>query len=225
MSLATQQKEFFDTATGPMPEGRMRVYAEMFLYRQVDALRADFPAVASLLGDHDFFHLAEAYLALHPSTHHSLSQLGHALAGFCAEAELSRPDVADLAALEWARCAVFEEAHAAPVGPEILAGDAPSLRLRFAPAFRLLLLRHDVSDLWRDLEDALAPRGPLAGPCPIAVWRKDFVVFHIALGPAEASALTSALAGAPLAQVCEAFPDSDAALAAIGSWFAEGWLI
>ena len=62
----------------------------------------------------------------------------------------------------------------------------------------------------------------------VAVWRKEYVVFHVAVEADEAVALRRAMSGAMLGEVCEAFADrGDAvqgALSAVASWFAEGWI-
>jgi hypothetical protein len=144
-----------------------------------------------------------------------------------------RPDLADLAELEWARQEAFFAAPAPSVGAEVLVGIEPatfaSLTLRLAPALRLLRLEHDVGPLWRRLEDGLAPGPPSPGPAAIAVWRSGFEAVHGPIGPEEAAALEAAAAGAPLPTICEAFAPSAepaaAAHAALSSWLAEGWVV
>ncbi|HET9551471.1 MAG TPA: putative DNA-binding domain-containing protein, partial [Anaeromyxobacteraceae bacterium] len=169
MTLAEAQAAFHALVTGP-PEGRREraagllagtpalsaearagVYADMWLWRQVEALRADFPAVAALVGDDGSFRLFEAYLRAHPSEDPDIGRLGRLLAAWLAEqpAAAPRPDLADLAALEWARQEAFFAAPAAPLGREALAAVAPeafpALRLRLVPSLRLLRLAHDVA--------------------------------------------------------------------------------
>lgn len=212
-------------------KARVEIYADMFIWRQVDALRDDFPKLALLLGDGPFYAMAEEYLRAHPSRNASLSELGRELPRFLRgwSAEGARADLADLAALEWARAKVFEEANVASAPPKQLrtfAGDAlPGLRLRFVPALRVLALDHDVSRLW---EDAARPGPPSPRNDQVAVWRKDFEVLHAPIDSDEARALDLARAGEPLGVVCEAFaerPDAvEAAFRAISSWFAEGWI-
>ena len=92
---------------------RIGIYANMFIWRQIDALRDDFPRVARLLGEGPFYAMAEDYLKAHPSRHPSLSELGRGLPGFLRErqGDGARPDLADLAALDWARAKVFEDAN------------------------------------------------------------------------------------------------------------------
>lgn len=213
---------------------RVGIYADMFLWRQIDALREDFPKLALLLGDGPFYRMAESYLGQHPSRHPSLSELGRelpaALRGW--QGEGLRADLADLAALEWARTEVFEEANLESAPPAQLyalaAGELPLVRLRFVPALRVVHLSHDLAAVWQALEDG-APAGPPSPrPETVVVWRKDFEVFHAAIDADEARALGQALSGEPLGVVCEAFaerPDAvEAAFRAVSSWFAEGWI-
>jgi hypothetical protein len=251
MRLADLQELFWATARreDAAPEGelsrafvrtraldatsRMNIYADMYVWRQIDVLREDFPKLAALMGDEDFYRLGEAYVRAHPSTHHSLSRFGRNLAGFLSDRPDSRPDLGDLAALEWARADVFEEADVATASPEALrelaAGrDFPSVSLTIVPALRSLRLDHDVVGVWQALEEGRpAPAAKRRTTFAVA-WRKGFDVFHVRLQSDEARALSLAAARQPLAVICEAFGDRidpvEAAFRAIGSWFAEGWI-
>lgn len=245
MTLAEMQARFFQLATrapGARPaadcfvstpdlsaEERLDIYANMFVWRQIDALREDFPKLAQLLGDEGFYATAEKYLRAHPSTHPSLGQLGRHFASFLAESPGQRPDLADLAALEWARCEVFEEAHVGAATPDLVGSPDPArIVLRPVPALRLLSLRHDVVTLWKNLEDDGTAPPPHPQPSAVAVWRKELVVFHVRIAPDEALALRRAMSGATLGEVCEAFAERQdavrAALSAVASWFAEEWI-
>jgi len=213
---------------------RVRIYADMFIWRQIDALRDDFPKLALLLGDGPFYAMAEEYLQTHPSRHASLSELGRELPSFLRawSGEGARADLADLAALEWTRAKVFEEANVEPALPEQLraigAGELPQLRVCFVPALRVLDLGHDLQPLWQALEEGAPPGPPSPRHESIAVWRKGFDVLHAPIDDDEAQALTLARSGEPLGVICEAFaerPDAvEAAFRAISSWFAEGWI-
>jgi hypothetical protein len=244
MNLVEQQERFWALATrapGARPAEecfvgngalsapqRLDIYADMFLWRQIDSLREDFPKVAALLGDHGSYHAFEDYLAACPSTHPSLNRLGHGLAAFL-EAH-ARADLADLALLEWTRNEVFDEADSAAASATLLEGreDAAAVRFSFAPALRLVDLGHDVVPLWKALDEG--QEAPPPAPCAsaVAVWRKEFVVYHCALAADEAEALRRALGGATLGEICDAFAaHEDAvprALQAVASWFAEQWI-
>lgn len=201
-------------------EERVAIYARMFLHRQVDALREMFPKLVVALGDEAFFELAARYVQAHPSEHPDLGQLGRKLAAF-----LDRPDLRDLARLEWARGEVFEAPAAESLTPEkftSLAEDPEAFmhyRVRLIPALRLLELDHDIAPLW---EETAASADQL--PTQWVVWRSGFDVFHVAVDPDEARAVRLALASAPLADVCAALDDPQRATEALQSWLAEGWI-
>jgi hypothetical protein len=212
---------------------RVEIYADMYLWRLVDALREDYPKLATLLGDERFYALAEAYVREHPPAHHDLSRLGVNLAAFLrAHPDPGRPDLADLAALEWARSEVFFEAEVVPARQDALAALSPAeflaARLRLVPALRVLAVEHDAVGRWRALEHGEPIPPPAPGIHAIAVWRRVFEVFHTALELDEATALEGAAAGDPLSRVCAAFVGREdaaaAAFAAIASWFAEAWI-
>ena len=213
---------------------RIGIYADMFIWRQIDALRDDFPKLSLLLGDGAFYALGEEYLREHPSRNASLSELGRDLPGFLADwsGEGARTDLADLASLEWTRAKVFEEANVAAEPPEQLrafaADELPRMRLRFVPALRVVPLRYDLTALWQALEDGEPAGAPSPHEESVAVWRKEFEVFHASLDADEEQALAMARAGELLGTVCEAFaqrPDAvEAAFRAISSWFADGWI-
>jgi hypothetical protein len=222
--------------TGPLPAAaRIGIYAGMWLARQVGALGAEFPALAACLGEERFEALCRDYLRAHPSAHHDIGRLGHALAAFLREHPApDRGDLGDLAELEWARSEAFFEAAPAegPAGREALAALGPerfaAARLRLVPALRLLRLGHPAQESWaRALRgEGPAPSGPAA--TWLAVWRGGHEVFHAPLGEAEARALGQALEGATLDQLCAAFAAEEApaaaAFAALTSWLDEGWV-
>ena len=92
-----------------------------------------------------------------------------------------------------------------------------------------IVLKHDAAPLWRRVESGEPADPPTPGPAAVAVWRRDFEVFHCLLPLDEAAALRAAMAGETLDSVCAAFgdrPDPEAdAHAALSSWFDEGWIV
>jgi hypothetical protein len=206
---------------------RMQVYADMFVWRQLDCLRADFPALAALLGDDAFDTLARGYLAEQPSRHHSLAVLGRALPDYVAAVPDMQPTAADLARLEWARSEVFEAADSGVLAaPRAL--DRP---LHVIPALRVLHIERSALEVWQAFEEGL-PAPALAQPrsdvVTVVVWRKQHDVFHVAIQAEEAKALERARSGQTLARICEQFAHASdpvaAAFRTISSWFNEGWI-
>jgi len=251
MTLAETQALFHEAITSAAPPGperlracfagspglpaedRVAIYAGMYLARLEDGLRQTFPALARQLGDQELGALAGDYLRRHPSHHHDIGQVGRRLGPFLRRhPDPARPDLADLAALEWARQAAFFAPDRTAAGPELFAalapGDFAAAVLRLHPALRRLELPYDPAPLWRSLQDEVAPGPPVAGPATVAIWRRGFEVAHATLAGDEAEALRRAAAGAPLAEVCAAFaeaPDPAAAAhRALASWLAEGWI-
>jgi hypothetical protein len=204
----------------------------MVLARFVDALVEDFALTAEVLGHDAFVGLVEGYVRRHPSEDPNLGKLGRHLAAYIEKtAALNgvRPDLADLAALEWARSMVFETEEVEPAGQEALAMLGPeqliAARLELVPSVALLDLEHSVTGLWEALrEDSAARPDPISEPEQVAVWRNGFDVFHVALDPTEALALVRVREGDALADVCAVFDGPDTAFAAIGSWFQDGWI-
>ena len=128
MSLADLQSRFWAALRGEAVDrsfvkgpDRLDVYAGMFLWRQVDALREDFPETAAELGEKKFFLFSRDYVLAHPSEDPDLGRLGRRFAEFTG---------LPIAALEWARCEVFLEAEV-PRLPVF------SPQFRIAPALRL----------------------------------------------------------------------------------------
>jgi len=214
---------------GLSASARAGIYSEMYLFRLVDALREDYPLLARLLGDEEFFSLCADYVRAHPSRNPSLARLGGALPGFLRDRAAPRADLSDLAALEWARAEAFVAPDAGPLdetGLRSLGEDAASARLVLVPSVRLLSLEYDAAALWADLDASREPPLPRPGAASLLVWRKGFEVFHAEVSPEELSALSAVQRGATLGEACEAFaalPDpARAALDALASWSGEG---
>jgi len=219
---------FAGTAELPAAD-RVAIYRNMYASRLVEALKDAFPNLARFLGDERFAALGEAYVAEFPSEHHDVGRLGMRLAEFLrAHPDPKRPDLADLAELEWARNEVFFAPDSGAVGAEALAEAGALARLTLAPLLQVVATEHDAAAPWKRI-DAGEPVDPAVRmPSSVAVWRRGFDVFHCALSVEEASALRAAREGGTLEAICGFFaegPDSAAAAhAAISSWFAEGWI-
>ncbi len=252
MTLAESQALFHGLVTGDLPldgtalercflgteelpaADRVTIYRNMYLARLIDALRETFPNLARFLGEDRFAALGQAYLAEHPSEHHDAGRIGRRLAAFLREyPDPERPDLADLAELEWTRNEVFFAPDAPVVGADVLAAvgveGVGGARLRLTPSLNVVMMERDATPLWRRVEFGEPADPPAPGPAAVAVWRRDFEVFHCLLPLVEAAALRTAMAGEPLDSVCAAFgdrPDPEAdAHAALSSWFDEGWIV
>ena len=63
-------------------EARVDIYANMYFYRILDALKEDFPATLAVLGDDNFHNLITGYLIEYPPTEPSISYCGNHLADY-----------------------------------------------------------------------------------------------------------------------------------------------
>ncbi len=255
MKLSDAQRLFYDVLRGTLPPAgtevdavfvgsealpaaeRLLVYRRMYIHRQRDALAEDFPKTAALLGHDGFDALFSAYLREHPSDNPDLGRFGRRLPDFlrtppARACSSERPDLPDMAALEWVRAEVFDEAPSdtaqaadlQALGPERFA----LARLRLIPALRRLSLAFDVAEHWRRLEAGEAPGPPIPGPVAMVVWRQGFDVYHSVVTADEATALSCAAEGRPLGEICAAFSrrpsPAEAAFGALTSWLADRWV-
>lgn len=183
---------------------RLEIYGAMYVNRLIDALRGEFPRLAAQLGDDAFFELAEAYVREHPSVDPSINAIGRELPRFLRRHR--RYALARLATLERTRALVFDARDDIALGAHALADVRADVlpRVRFSPVAALALVGNT------------------------AVFRRDYVVHDVELDGAGAKGLARMMKGRTLASICDAFADDEdparAAYAAVGSWFASGWI-
>ena len=239
MSLADDQRALWDVVirgvdpadplvprlSGPptVAADRARLAREMVMLRFLDALRAELPMTARLLGGALPRHLVRL-LQKRPSRDPDLGRFPRGLA------ELLEGPARAVALLEVARAESFEAADAEPVTLEALRGVPPeafaTLVVRLVPSLRIVRTDHDAGALWKALDAGEENPATLGRPTCAVVWRRAWAVFHAEVAPAESAALKAASEGAPFAALLECFATEpeplQAAWNAVGSWFGEG---
>lgn len=225
--------------------GRVEIYADMYFARLLEVLRGAFPKLALALGDDAFSTLAADYLDACPSRHPSLRFLGDRLAEFLrARARSARRSAAlpgwasDLAALEWARYDVFDDADAPLLTRGALGRLDPAafatLPVRLQPAHRVLTTATAVETVWRALARGEPAPAPARAASALLVWRQDTMfVYHRRIADLEREALALAARGCSFAALCEAVAarvagDEGAATAAfqlLAGWVDDGLLV
>jgi hypothetical protein len=182
------------------PEERLAVYRGAYDARLAEALEADFPALANLLGPSLFAELCSLYIREHPSRSYTLNDLGGNLPGFLARLDgLRRPEFArDLAQLEWTTQVVFHEVETPALKPEEVAAvppDAwPRAKLAMITALRLVELGHPVHLYADAVREGRALVPGRRRRTRLAVFRRDYSVRWMELEP-PAFRVLSALAG------------------------------
>ncbi|WP_426751081.1 putative DNA-binding domain-containing protein [Myxococcus sp. Y35] len=189
-TASSRCEAFVRGARGLGAPERVAIYAQGYLARLQECLRADFPALRALVGEALFERFVVGYLWSSPPRSYDLFELGAGLAGYL---ERTRPPdssvpeerralldlPADLARVERARL----EALRAPglegtvtspdispygllLGTEVVVATAPCLRLVEA--------RHDVRPFLAAVERGIQPEAPPPARTVLAVSRMDF---------------------------------------------------
>jgi hypothetical protein len=185
---------------------RLGVYAQMYFHRLLDAAKETYPRLLSLVGDDRFAEIFADFLAANPPESASIKYVARRLPALLDTLD-ARPDLGDLARLEWARFDVRDERDATPLTIQDLsrmpADCLGELSLRLAPYVKLVTLRNEVSELWSSLRDGDATPLPRASVNSMLIWRRSFVVLHRGVADDEATALALVQQGATLTALCE----------------------
>lgn len=191
---------------------RLGVYADAYRLRLLEVLGRDYPALAALAGSATFERIGRAYIETHPSDTPSVRWFGRHLPAFLGESRgwPQHELLAELAAFEWSKGAVFDAPEAGAL--EIAAVAAvppeswPEMRLLLQPALRRLDLRWNVTELCQAQEaqqDLPEPR-QAQDTVHWLLWRDAALdIRWRSLGADEAAALDAALAGGGFGEICE----------------------
>ena len=190
-------------------EARVEIYANMYFYRILDALKEDFPATLAVLGADNFHNLVTGYLLEYPPTEPSISYCGSHLADYLRDHPMREraPFIADLARLERANVEVFQGPDGAALEPNwlraIAPADWPALKFKLNPSAQMLALDWRVSELLRAVEEDREWQPAEQGAVKVLVWRRNGQVFYRDLEHVEADALEAAARGATFAEICD----------------------
>ncbi len=190
---------------------RLGIYSDGYGARLTEALAANFPVLAQLLGEADFGELTAAYIRSHDSTYASIRYYGGALAEFLARDPKYAPVpiLAELARWEWAMTETFDAADAPTLDPGAMASVAPEewadLRFDWHPSIRRLPLSWNVPQIWNAItNETERPEPSLAAEAgQWLLWRRGLEIFFRSLAPAETAALDAARGGSSFGELCE----------------------
>lgn len=201
-------------STTPVPPERgLRVYRDAYDTRLLDGLRANFPALAHVVGEGEFARLVRAYIAAHPPRGYAFNGVGAQLAAFIpthacgADFGVTPAVLAELAALEQAELEVHDAPDdGAPLAAAALA-EVPeaawaAARVRCAAALRLVHCTHDVLAVVEAVTAGQVPARPAAGAVDYLVARPQTAVLRLRVPGDEAAVLSRLLAGATVAEAC-----------------------
>jgi hypothetical protein len=186
---------------------RLAVYQHGYRIRLRDALKIEFGGLRRIVGQ-SFDALLDAYVAAHPSPYYNIRWYGAGLAGFLDQSRRDKPQLAEMARLDWAISTAFDAADEPSIGMTELAVVPPEAwaNLRLMPQANLQLLRCACNvDAFRRAADRSSERPHLrryAKPRHILVWRHAMSVHYRRLAEDEHRALAAAQCGEPFAVLC-----------------------
>ncbi|WP_233840864.1 DNA-binding domain-containing protein [Dyella sp. 2HG41-7] len=213
---------------------RLAIYQHGYRIRLRDALKKEFLGLQCMAGS-QLDALLDDYIAEHPSAHYNIRWHGSELAAYLRETHRDKPQLADMAQLDWAISIAFDAADEPSLGTDELASVPPAawanLRLDLQANLHLLTVTHNVDAFRRAADRATARPGVrrLAKPRRIAVWRHATTVHYRVLENDEWPVLSAARRGEPFAALCalsaEHHGDAQAAprmVSLLRTWLAAG---
>jgi hypothetical protein len=153
--LAQFQHHFVAALGQPMPAATpMRVYLNTVMLGAIEALAANFPVCAMILGDRAFEANALAFARRHPPEVPILTHYGRGFGDWLAGQAIARelPYLADIARCEELHTAALHAADSQAIEPQVLEALPPerllSLRLRLHPAARFGWFETPAMAIW-----------------------------------------------------------------------------
>lgn len=202
-----------------LPDGRdasarLAIYRNNVALAWSEALAANFPAIARLVGPAFMSAMAREFAALHPPRSPVMAEWGADLAGWLEgfTPAASLPYLPDLARLEQAARMALHAADADALTPEGIAALAPE-RLRPHPAARALSSRYPLLSIRAQALDLPRPTAPETGEILIT---RPALDLRLSIAPRGCGAVLAALArGAGLEAALDGQPDPQPILACL----------
>jgi len=193
------------------PQRRLRIYADAYRLRLVEALGTDYEALHALLGDEAFKAACRDYVQVTPSTFRNVRWYGADLPGFLRVTQpwAQNPVAHEVALFEWTLTLAFDAADDPIVRFEDLAqlppAQWPMLGFVLHSSVQLIQLRTNAPAL-RKATDAGEPLpAPEVGNEPRSwlIWRKELSACFRSLAEPESWALFAVRGGGNFAELCE----------------------
>jgi len=191
------------------PVQRVGIYHGMYMLRMIEALSADYGALAHFLGEVAFEKLVRDYVQQFPSRSYTFNRLGDSLPEYIAASKLRRRVfLRDLAKLELAMTQVFDEAEAAPLPADAISSIPPEqivdARIIPIPALRLVALDYDANETFSSFREERVMK-PVKQKTYVAVHRRDYGVFRMPLSREAFTFLGSLMAKETIGAAIESF--------------------
>jgi hypothetical protein len=189
---------------------RLDIYRHGYRIRLREALAVEYPGL-SLMAGKRFSALLENYVEAHPSGHYNIRWHGAGLAAFLDYGLpwREKPELADMARLDWAISTVFDASDEPTLAVSDVAAVPPSawgeLVLEPQPHLQILSTPYNVEAFRRAADQELMrPRlRRYSKMRHLLIWRQELTVRYRSMDGDELAVLTDAIAGKPFAALCE----------------------
>jgi hypothetical protein len=216
MTLAELQRTFLDHlldrpnavagALGDDAAPGLAVYHHAYRAQLIACLKDSYERLWAWLGDDGFEAAARRHIADHPPQSWTLGDYG---IGFAATVDALYPDdpeVAEIAALDWALRRAFDGPDAAPFDPATLGDiDWDEATIGFVPTLALLPVATNCGAIWNAIAagEAVPAAESLPEPGWIRVWRVELQPHFASIEQGERDAITLAASGISFAGLCD----------------------
>ncbi|RDS83272.1 DNA-binding domain-containing protein [Dyella psychrodurans] len=188
---------------------RLDVYRHGYRIRLRDALKVEFAGLQCMAGSR-FEGMLDKYVEAHPSEHYNIRWYGSGLAGFLEYAHpwREKPQLANMAKMDWAISTAFDAADESSMGVADLSAVPPEswagLRLTLQNNLQVLECAYN-TDAFRRATDNGSKRPHLrrfAQPRQVLVWRRATTVHYRRLDDDEWLVLGASIQGETFASLC-----------------------
>lgn len=216
---------------------RLAVYGNAYRSRLLEVVAEDFPGLKGLLGVESFDALGYSYIDACPSAHRSIRWFGRHLSHFLRERApySDRPELAEMAAFEWAQGEVMDADDSPVFSAEQLAAVSPihwpDMRVILQHALRRLELHWNVPMVWRAICEGSAVPTLKRSAQPLAwlLWRRSLQVHWHSLADDEHWAIQACLDGRTFGEICQGLNERSTApnvalraASLLKQWLSEG---
>jgi len=232
--LLDQPGEIMTHVSGGRSEG-LAVYHNAYRGQLVVALRDSFERLLAWLGDDAFDAAARTHIVNTPPSSWTLGDYGVDFPVTLARLYPDDPEIADLAALDWALRRAFDATNASPIAPKHLASvDWSHARFKLTPSLSIIQVTTNAAALWSAMADGIAPPPVKLLPLPasIRVWRQGLTPRFSTIDSIEAAAIRVVLADTSFALLCDDLANMrgvgdavERASMLLASWLGDGLII
>lgn len=204
-----------DSSRATKAERGLNAYVDAYFFRIAASICETYPSLNNVLGNQNFYRLLKPFLAVHPPTEANLKYAARALPEYLmtcdlpADCGVPQRVLRDLAALEWARADIYDEADNADlVSIESLMALQPddweSVRFVFVKALRLVHCDFAIEPVLAAVACGAVPERPVAAATFYLVTRPADDPEIEVVDDRPAALLTALLAGESFLDACTA---------------------